>query len=70
MQFGVFVSLDNSMTLLLCERGEREREREMGKLCSEDFVLGWVFVLLCILCANASCSSTKIRSLRIMFTGN
>ena len=42
----------------------------MGKLCGEDFVLGWVFVLLCILCANASCSSTKIRSLRIMFTGN
>ena len=49
---------------------KEEREREMGKLCSEDFVLGWVFVLLCILCANASCSSTKIRSHRIMFTGN
>ena len=69
----VFLCLSTTLWLFcrvvyVCERGERERE--MGKLCSEDFVLGWVFVLLCILCANASCSSTKIRSLRIMFTGN
>ena len=42
----VFLSLDNSMTLLLCERGEREREREKwGNYVVK--ILCWVGCLCC-----------------------
>ena len=60
---------DSSVVWFMYVKEEREREKWGNYVVK---ILCWVgcFVLLCILCANASCSSTKIRSLRIMFTGN